>query len=414
MSGGLLTRLVERCHEPIDAALLDRARRHVLDWAGCVLGAAREPLAVTLRPAVRSTAGHVPSLGAGRGRWDRAMQYATALGNVLEMDDLLRAALVHPGPIVVPTALFLGWRQDATYEQVLSAIVRGYDVAACLGESLDAHHYRFWHPTATVGGAAAAATAAAILMLDADQECHAIANALSVSGGLWHMRHHPVCTKQWHSIHAVQTGIHSAEMARLGFTGSAEIVEGPQGWHEAMTVQPNPEAFDRQRPRALWTVSFKPWPACRHCHPAIDAALVVHQALAGQSFTSVDIETYADALRFCDNAQPTTALAARFSLQHGVAVVLQTGHLSLADFETARRTDPAVRSLRENISVASSAAFDTLYPQHFGARGQGTHSLGSDAGTFGSRCDGRSGVAIDPKPAAAKIHGLVRVGRWPG
>lgn len=31
--------------------------------------------------------------------------YAGAFGNVLEMDDLYRTALVHPAPVVVPAAL---------------------------------------------------------------------------------------------------------------------------------------------------------------------------------------------------------------------------------------------------------------------------------------------------------------------
>ena len=46
------------------------------------------------------------------------------------------------------------------------------------------------------------------------------------------MRHHDVSTKQWNLLHAVNTGRHAAEMAEMGFTGSSEIIEGPQGWSD--------------------------------------------------------------------------------------------------------------------------------------------------------------------------------------
>jgi 2-methylcitrate dehydratase PrpD len=81
-------------------------------------------------------------------------------------------------------------------------------------------------------------------------------------------------------------------------------------------------------------VSFKPWGACRHAHPAIDAALELHELL-GNLEGEIVVETYADAIAFCDNPNPKTPQQAKFSLQHALAIVATSGEPTLADFEPA-------------------------------------------------------------------------------
>jgi 2-methylcitrate dehydratase PrpD len=115
----------------------------------------------------------------------------------------------------------------------------------------------------------------------------------------------------------------------------------------------------------IWDVSFKPWGACRHAHPAIDAALEL-QELLGNLDGEIVVETYADAIAFCDNSNPKTAQQAKFSLQHAVAVVATSGVPTLADFESA-----AIKRLakaRARVSVRECKDITGRYPQHYGAR----------------------------------------------
>ncbi len=364
----LARQLIERCRHPVSQKARDAARRHVLDWAGCVYGAAHEPLAKKLRRSLAGTDGAFPSFGLGPRAYDAALTYSSALGNILEMDDLARSALLHPGPVIVPAALYSGLCSDVSYGEVLDAMVAGYEAATRLGRSLDAFHYARWHPTTTVGMAAAAVAAAQVAKLDAEQSLSAFANALSVSGGLWHMRHHDVTTKQWHSVHAVRTGIAAADAAALGFTGSAEAIEGSQGWHAVLAETPNPDAITAESDWLIHTMSFKPWPACRHCHPVIDATRMARDELDPAAIAALHVETYRDALVFCDRPHPTTSGEARFSLQHCVAVALAGESITPADFEPENLDTATRRDVRNTVTVAEDSGFTAAYPEHFGAR----------------------------------------------
>ncbi len=88
MTEPLLAQLATRLARPVDDAARQRARLHLLDWLACVAGA-RGTEAGALGGAISPVA------------WEKS----TYLGNVLEMDDVHRTALLHPGPVVWPVAI---------------------------------------------------------------------------------------------------------------------------------------------------------------------------------------------------------------------------------------------------------------------------------------------------------------------
>ena len=337
-------RLALRLARPVDPAARDRARLHLLDWLACVAGARRSPVAAVARAAEND-----------------AVQRAALLGNVLEMDDVDRLGRLHPGPLVWPAALAAARDSGATRAALLDGGVRGYEAMVTIGRMFDDAHYARWHPSATAGGFGAAAAAASIFGLDAAQTVSALGHAGSLAGGVWRMRHEAVMTKALHSLHTSSAGVDFARLARHGLTGPEWILEGEQGVFAAMVAAPRAVA-DTPGWR-LFEVSFKPWPACRHVHPAIDAALLLGDALAAGP---IHVESYGDALRFCDRPHPVTAAEARFSLQHAIAVVATSGHPTLADFDPDAL--PGLAAVRARVTVTVAADLDAAYPAHFGAR----------------------------------------------
>lgn len=337
----LTERLAQHLLRPVDDDVRTRARLHLLDWMGCVAGARRS------------------AVGAVQHRMDQpATLRAALLGNVLEMDDVHRAAILHPGPVVWPTAL---GDAEQGMAAVLDAAVRGYEATICIGATLDAAHYGYWHNTATAGVFGAAATVGSLFGLDAEQLTSALGLAGSVSGGLWQMRHEPVMAKQWHIAHALSIGGAAAYHAANGLTGPRFILEGPQGLYAATCDAPKPMLLgDGWR---ISEVSFKPWGACRHAHPAIDAALALRTR--GTLAFPITVETFADALAFCDRPDPTTPHEAKFSLQHAVAVVAMRGEPTLEDFEPDAIA--ALAAARAQVSVREDPAITARYPAHFGA-----------------------------------------------
>lgn len=324
----------------VDPETRNRARFHLLDWLGCVAAARQAPIVDALK-------GETPVM---RAAW---------LGNVMEMDDVHRTAILHPGPVIWPAVLN---HAKAGMDALLDAAVAGYEATITIGATFDARHYAFHHNTATAGSFGAAAAAARLAGADEQQITAALGLAGSVTGGLWQMRHEPNDAKQWHIAHAVETGSRAARFAATGIRGPRFILEGPKGVHAATCSTANPMMLaDGWQ---MTAVSFKPWGACRHAHPAIDAALELKTR--GQLNGPVTVETYADALTFCDRPDPETVLDAKFSLQHAIAIVQQRGEPELADFEPAAIA--ALTEARSTVAVREGAAFTARYPEHFGAR----------------------------------------------
>jgi 2-methylcitrate dehydratase PrpD len=361
--------LASICARPVDAAARERAALHMLDWVACAAAGAREAVGAPLsRWAATRPAGPAALIGGGRAGLLDACLVNGAFGNALEMDDVHRAAILHPGPVVIPAALAVAEATGAGAGALLDAVVRGYEAMIRIGAAAGRGHYAYWHPTATCGTFGAAAAAAALLGLEPTQTVAALGNAGTQSAGLWQVRHEDVMAKQLHTAHAAHAGVLAADWARHGFTGAASILEGPQGFFAALGGRDAAAvAHDADAPWRIHEVSFKPWPACRHAHPLIDAALVLRERVAHDSIDTVAVRTYADAIKFCDRPTPTTALQAKFSLQHCAATVLTHGRPGFAHFEPKALGEARVAALRGKVTLVASEPFESAYPRHFGA-----------------------------------------------
>ena len=117
----------------------------------------------------------------------------------------------------------------------------------------------------------------------------------------------------------------------------------------------------------IYETSFKPWPACRHAHPAIDAALDLRSEIDAGAVKRIAVRTYGDALAFCDRAEPRTPIDAKFSLQHSVAVALLDGPPPLEAFEPAAIARADVAALRAKVEVAAAEPYVSAYPARYGA-----------------------------------------------
>ena len=371
-ASSLTEQLAAGLARPVEAADRGRAALLVVDWLGCALGALRSPLAGPLATLAQAgPAGPATAIAAGRRTPDEALLVNAALGNVLEMDDVHRAAILHPGPVVVPVALAAAEAAEAPAQAFLDAIVRGYEATIRVGRALGTGHYRHWHPTSTAGAFGAAAAAASVLGLDAGATADALGTAGSRTGGLWQMRHEPVPTKSIHNAEAARSGWLAARLAQAGLRGPRRILEGPQGLFAATAPDADPAGVTAADARWLiHDTSLKPWPACRHAHPAIDAmrdALADAGVIDPARIERIEVATYAEALRFCDRRHPATTLEAKFSLQHALAAIACLGRPRLEHYEPAALGREPLRGLRERVSVREDDGCSRRFPAHYGA-----------------------------------------------
>jgi len=365
----LADRLAQHCARPICAGDRERASLHLVAWTGAAALAASAPSALPFWQGLKA-------LSLADDPW-HTLLFEASLGSLFEMDDTHRQALVHPAPVIAPTALAVARQNRASGQATLDAMVRGYEAMIRLGMSVGPTHYRYWHNTSTCGAVGAAITAAYLLCLSAEQTAHAIRLALVQTSGLWQTRLDPCDAKPWHLSRTAQTGVQAAYLAQAGLRGPALAFEGEKGFFAAACPDARPEMLTA----ALggdWQIhatSFKPWSACRHAHPAIHAALGLRDAWSSQAdplpwtqVRHIEIRTYNDAIAFCDRPDPIDAAQARFSLQHGVAVALCEGAPSPASFDAPAIANPQISTLRKTTCLAADAEFCQRYPLHFGAR----------------------------------------------
>lgn len=296
-----------------------------------------------------------------------------ALVHVLEIDDLHRESVTHPACVVIPAAWSVALRSGANGRAFLTAVLHGYEAVCRIGNAVGPAHYKVWHNTATCGPFGSAFAVATLLDLDTEQTVWALGNAGTQSSGLWQFLEEGAMSKHLHAGRAAESGLVAAELAARGFTGPAKILEGSKGFFVAACPDAAPERVlaAADAPWQLRLTSIKPWPSCRHTHPAVDAALEVGRALAAQGVTvegvaAGRIETYRAALDLCDNPAPTSEYEAKFSLQHCVAAALAEGAVGLDSFTPAARERLA--ALRARLAVAEDEAIGAAYPGSWGAR----------------------------------------------
>jgi len=301
----------------------------------------------------------------------QALYIEAGLANVLEMDDFFREAVLHPGPAVLPVVAHGVRYGGLNVTGALDAVVRGYEASIRVGLTLGSGHYAHWHNTATAGVFGAAAAAASAWGLTHEQTVWALGNAGTQSAGLWQVRLENVMSKQLHTGHAAWAGLSAASLAQAGFTGPRFILEGECGFYAAMCTNPQPDRL--LEPDETWKIhntSFKPWPACRHTHPTIDAVLALREGTDNSrplEFDDMVVGTFADALKICHHSNPKTPTERKFSLPYVAAATAQWGPLKPEHFEDAAAQSLDLWALMTRIRVEVDAEANRFYPRHFGA-----------------------------------------------
>lgn len=350
----------------------DVTRRYVIDWLGSAIGGSIMNPPAIIREVIEELGGRPQATVFGSGARTSAPLAAlanAAASHVLEMDDLDRGSVYHPGAPTIAAALALGEAENTNGDDFLDAVAIGYEVGIRVGEALGGTHYDHWHTTGTAGTLGAAAAAARILRLDEEATVNALGSAGTMTAGLWEFLADGAMSKQLHPGKAAHDGILAALLARRGFTGASKILEGPKGLLAAMSDDARPEvltdglSIEQQRWR-VEGVSFKVHASCRHTHPAVDAALALRNR-EGFDLASVErihVRVYRAALGLLEGVEPTTPYAAKFSLPFCVAASLRFGELGLARFTDETVADTETLALADRITFAPDPELTALYP----------------------------------------------------
>src|SRR5579885_2569428 len=354
----------------LPAAVIEEARRAVLDWLGSAMAGSLEPPARMARQIAGGLGRSEEAAIIGGGRASAA---AAALANgvashILEFDDVHKGSTLHGAAAVIPAALAVAEREHADGKSFLAAVAAGYEAALRVGEAVNPSHYYFWHPTGTAATFGAAASAGLLLKLSEKQMLDALGTAGTQASGLWEFNADGAMSKHLHPGKAAFNGILAADLARAGFTGASRILEGERGFFRATS-----ETHDATRITeglgTRWKIAencYKLHACCGHTHTAIDCALDL--APAPETIESIEIETYGPGYAIAGNPRPATPYQAKFSIAYCTAAALADGCCGLEQFTASRLADPVITALLERTRVRIAEDLTARYPAAWPAR----------------------------------------------
>lgn len=354
--------------------VIHHAKRAVVDWYAALIPGAVEAPATWLEQALADDLDRgAARLALGRPATPRtaALINGTA-AHTVEVDDIYKHAIYHPGAPTIAAALAAGQQRNASGMAFLRAVIVGYEVSTRIGAALGRTHYRYWHNTGTVGTFGAAAAAAAILGLDAGRTAHALATCATFAAGLQQAFRMDSMSKPLHAGRAAEGGLLAALAAEAGVTGSLDVIDGEAGMGRAMSDGPDWSAAAATLGQAfhITQMTFKNHACCGHTFAAIDGAQALQRehGLAVADIDSVRVATYRPALEVAGNPDPRTAAEARFSVPFVVASALVHGSVRLAAFAPERLADPAIRALMARIELQVDPQLDAAFPGQRAAR----------------------------------------------
>lgn len=296
------------------------------------------------------------------------------MGHVLELDDVHKRSKCHAGTVVIPTALVAGEFSGSSGNEVLEAIILGYEtmVRVGMGFGVSSHRLKGWHVTSTAGTFGTAATASKLLGLKYEQVLSALGIAGTQSSGLWAFTADGATSKKFHPGHAASCGIMAAVLAKSGMIGPSRILDADDGGlFPAMS-----DSYDYSIIEKDLGVTFeftdidrKPYACCRSIHPPINAVLNIknRENLNIDDVDHINVKTYKIAIIQCGHTvEPKNIFEARFSMAYGMAVALIDGMALPEQFSETRIKDEKVLFLARKISIYEDKVFSDMYPTKWG------------------------------------------------
>ncbi len=297
-----------------------------------------------------------------------AMSNAAA-SHVAEQDDVHNGSVFHPAAVVFPVTLAIAQALRCSGKDFLLASVVGYEIGIRIGEFLGRSHYKIFHTTGTVGTIAAAVAAGSLLKLTPDQMLHAIGSAGTQAAGLWEFLKDAADSKQLHTAHAAGAGLTAAYLARDGFTGARQILEGTAGMAAGMSTDADIACLtDRLGKRwALEETPFKFHASCRHTHPAADALQQVMQRenIRPEEIAAVTAYVHQGAIDVLGPIiNPQTVHQSKFSMGTVLGLIALYDRAGLQEFD-AYFLHADVILFREKVSMQLDREVDLAYPKRW-------------------------------------------------
>lgn len=344
--------------EDLPEAVGRQAKCCILDCLGVGLRGVEEPLANVQLALLERVAPRGPATVWASPRRTGILEAALAngcLAHALDFDDTYQPVPIHPTAPLLPALFALAETMPFTGKDVLAAFAAGCEASIRIGLALGRSHIeKGWHGTGTFGTFGAAAGAGKLLGLDAGRLTHALGIASVQAAGL--VRGFGTMCKPLHAGKAAMNGLLAACLARDGFTGPAEILEGRQCFGQLFggeTLVPEKAVDGLGQRWEMLNISFKPYACCSQTHATADAvrALRLAHGLRPDNAETIVLTVNPVAANVAGIARPTSGLEGKFSLAYVAALALAGEPLGVDSFQDGRVARPDLQDICTRVTL---------------------------------------------------------------
>ena len=334
--------------------------------------------------------------------------------HAIELDDGHRIGMLHLGAPVISALLAVAEKERLSCNDFLRGIIVGYEVAIRLACTVQPGcKLKGYHATGTCGTVGAAMGIAAALHFDFEQMKSTFSAATTSAAGLLEMIEGDTELKPYNAGRAAMDGVVAAYIGKARFKAPEDALGGKRGFLKVMTDEPKMEFltdFSGDK-YMIETIYMKPYAACRHCHPSIEAALHIrHQAGFNiDEVDSIEVNTYKLAVGGHDHTEIKGTNSAKMSIPYSLAVALVTGKAGLDEYTDRYISDVIVRRITDKVSVKDVDELTVLCPQKRVAE----VTVKTISGVFKERVDYPKGEPENPlsqEELEAKFRGLAMYG----
>ncbi len=361
-------------YDDIPADALHEAKRFLLDSMGCALAAVQNEDMQAMYRFTEKLGGTPEATVIGNGLRTNASNAALMnclLTRALDYNDIYwEQDPSHPSDII-GAALAAGEANGKNGRDALVAIMIAYELEMrwCHVAEPGVREVGWHHATLTQF--VSPLVAGRMYDLDIDQMVAAVGISGSshfTLGGV--VAGHLTNMKNTADPLAAQAGVIAALIAREGYEGPVEVIEGKEGLFEVVSnVEWQPDWLLRGLGEEFMITqcSYKAFPTEALTHQPISAALQVcrEHNIAAEDVAEILVETTtrgADILSDPSKFAPKTKETADHSLPYVIAVAVANGAVLPDSFDEEKLRDPRIWDLLSKIKVVADLEIDALFP----------------------------------------------------
>jgi 2-methylcitrate dehydratase PrpD len=371
ITGQVAQYMAEARHRSLPPEVAQAGKHRILDSLGAIVSGSRLTAGELAIRYVRLQGGVPEASVLATDVKTSAVNAALAngmFGHADETDDFEPLTKAHPGCSVVPAALAMAEREGSSGDELLRAVVLGYDVCCrflmSLGPELVRGGHRSAEGTSSTMGCTAAA--ASLAKLDETGMRYALSYGAQQVSGIWSWvrdLEHVEKAFDFAGMGA-RNGVTAAIMVQTGFSGVWDVLEGEHNVLQALSPSPKPNEMVKDLGKQFFVneTAIKPYPVGYPIQSALDAFFALHgqHGLGVENVERITVRLPEDGARIVNNRSMPDV-----NCQHMIAMALVDGKVTFASTRSYERmSDPVVLAVKERVNlVADPALMDPESPR---------------------------------------------------